>query len=144
MPAHTPPVSTAAGCLGYYTPTNSSGTTYSTVTGGSWSVLAQYDSSSASYQLSSGSSVTIPAGKTVLVMLVSSTHYHTTYQFSDTNFFYDLHTTFSNSDIVCDMRMLTALQMARSGAIRTAPAVRLKSTPPVHTYLETDNELRNF
>ena len=101
-------------CLGYFTPSNSSGTTYSTVTGGSWSVLAQYDSSDQDYNLTSGASVTVPAGKTVLVMLVSSTFYHTTYQFTDTNYFYDLHTTFSNSDIVCDMRMLTALQMARS------------------------------
>ncbi len=101
-------------CLGYFTPSNSSGTTYSTVTGGSWSVLAQYDNNDQDYNLSSGASVTVPAGKTVLVMLVSSTFYHTTYQFTDTNYFYDLQTTFSNSDIVCDMRMLTSLQMARS------------------------------
>ena len=78
-------------------------------------------------------------------MLVLITAYHTTYQFSDTNFFYDLHTTFSNSDIVCDMRMLTALQMARSSSNTNSTGSRgMKSTMPVRTYLETDNELRNI
>ena len=101
-------------CLGVYTPTNSSGTNYSTVTGGSWTILAQYDSSNVDYQLSSGSNVTVPAGKTVLVMLVSSTFYHTTYQFSSTNYFYDLHLTFTNNDIICDVKMLHALAQARS------------------------------
>lgn len=101
-------------CLGVYTPTNSSGTAYSTVNGGSWSVLQQYDSSNVAYNLSSGTTVTVPAGKTVLVMLVSSTFYHTTYQFSDTNFFYDLHTTFTSSDVHCDIKMLLALQQGRS------------------------------
>lgn len=101
-------------CLGVYTPTNSSGTNYATVTGGSWSILAQYDSSNSGYNLSSGSNVTVPAGKTVLVMLVSSTFYHTTYRFTDTNYFYDLHLTFTNNNIICDVMMLHALAQARS------------------------------
>ena len=106
-----------SGCsIGYYTPTNSSGTTYSTVTGGVWTTLSSYSSSNNNYQIAGGSSVTVPAGKTVLVGLFSSTAYQTTYVFLDTNFFYNLDTTFGNSDIVCDMRMLTALQQARSTA----------------------------
>ena len=100
-------------CIGVYTPTNSSGTNYATVTGGSWQTLASYDSSSAGYNFGA-QTLTVPAGKTVLVMLVTSTHYHTTYQFTDTNQFYNLSTTFSNSDVHCDIKMLYALQCARS------------------------------
>lgn len=100
-------------CIGVYTPTNSSGTNYATVTGGSWQSLASYDSNDASYDFGS-QTITVPAGKTVLVMLVTSTRYHTTYQFTDTNQFYNLSTTFSNSDVHCDIKMLYALQCARS------------------------------
>jgi hypothetical protein len=100
-------------CIGVYTPTNSSGTNYATVTGGSWSTLASYDNSSAGYDFSA-QSVPVPAGTTVLVMLVSSTHYHTTYKFTDTNHFYNLNTAFSNAGVHCDIKMLHALQCARS------------------------------
>jgi hypothetical protein len=100
-------------CIGVYTPTNSSGTNYATVTGGSWQQLASYDGSNAGYNFGA-QSITVPAGKTVLVMLVSANHYHTTHQFTDTNQFYNLTTTFTSSDIHCDIRMLYALQCARS------------------------------
>jgi hypothetical protein len=100
-------------CIGVYTPTNSSGTNYATVTGGAWSQIASYDNTSGGYNFGA-QTVTVPAGKTVLVMLVSSTHYHTTYQFTDTNLFYNLNTTFANADIHCDIKMLYALQCARS------------------------------
>lgn len=105
-------------CFGVYTPTNSSGTNYATVDGGAWSTLATYDSANVGYNFGA-QTVTVPAGKTVLVMLVSSTHYHTTYQFSSTNQFYNLSTTFSNSDVHCDIKMLYALQCARSTAHTT-------------------------
>lgn len=100
-------------CIAVYTPTNSSGTNYANVTGGTWSTLATYDSTSAGYDFGA-QNVTVPAGKTVLVMLVSSTHYHTTYKFTDTNHFYNLNTAFSNADVHCDIKMLHALQCARS------------------------------
>ena len=45
-----------SGCsIGYYTPTNSSGTTYSTVTGGTWTTLASYGSNNTNYQIAGGS-----------------------------------------------------------------------------------------
>lgn len=106
-------------CIGVYTPTNSSGTNYATVTGGSWQQIANYDSNSATYNFGA-QNITVPAGKTVLVMLVSSVHYHTTYQFTDTNFFYNLNTTFVNADIHCDIKMLYALQCARSNSHTTS------------------------
>jgi len=104
-----------SGCSwGYFTPTNSSGTLYSTVTGGAWTNVASYASSNINYNIAGGQNVSVPAGKTVLVGLFSSTAYQTTYIFMDTNQFYGLDNTFSNANIVCDMRMLTALQQGRS------------------------------
>ena len=97
--------------MGYYTPTYSSGTNYANVTGGSWTQLASYNSSDANRSLSG--TVTVPAGTTVLVFLNSGHYYHTTYQFTDTNFFHNLDTTFSSSDIYCDMRMLETLAIGR-------------------------------
>ena len=38
-----------------------------------------------------------------------------TYRFIDTSLFYSLDTTFTHSDIHCDVRMLHAMQTARSG-----------------------------
>ena len=98
--------------LGYGTPTNSSGTLYSTVTGVSWTNIATNTSSTDSYTMSS-SSVAVPAGKTILVFLVSTYRYHTTYQFVNTNCFVDLHTTFSDANITSDARILHGLQTVR-------------------------------
>jgi hypothetical protein len=100
-------------CFGYYTPTNSAGTNYANVTGGTWTQVANYDGSSSSYDFGN-QNVPVPAGKTVLVMICSSTHYHTSYQFTDTNYFYSLGTTFSNASIHCDLKMLNALSCARN------------------------------
>jgi hypothetical protein len=55
----------------------------------------------------------VPANTTVLVCLTSTDQYQTTYQFKDTNYFYNLGTTFSNSGIICDMRMLYSLHTSR-------------------------------
>ena len=106
-------------CLAVYTPTYSSGTNYANVNGGSWTTLASYDSSSNWYDYST-QTVSVPAGTTVLVMLVTSVHYHTTYQFTDTNYFHLLGTTFSNSSIHCDIKMLYALQCARAETHNTS------------------------
>lgn len=100
--------------LGVYTPTNSSGTAYSTVTGGAWSSLWSNTGNSAN-SAAGAQNCTVPAGKTVIVVLVSAHAYQTTYRFVDTNNFYSLDTTFSDSNIVCDARMLFALHTARAG-----------------------------
>lgn len=97
--------------LGVYTPTGS-GTLYSQQTGGSWSSLATTSTSDKDVD-SGAQTVAVPAGTTVLVMLVSTHGYATTVKFVDTNQFYDLSTTFSNAAISCDMRILAALETAR-------------------------------
>ena len=99
--------------LGYYTPTNSSGTTYSTVTGGTWTQLQTYNSSTVSGSWSN-QTVPVPAGKTVLVVLNTSHAYQTTYRFIDNNLFYDVDTTFSDSNIICDLKLLYTLSMGAS------------------------------
>lgn len=97
--------------LGYYTPSGT-GTLYSEQTGGSWT--SSWSTNTNNTDNDSGAqTIPVPANTTVLVMLVSSHSYKTTYKFSDTNQFYDLSTTFSDSNISCDVRLLHALQTAR-------------------------------
>ena len=106
----------------YYTPTFSSGTNYANATGGAWTVLSSYQSSTDRHDYTA--TVPVPANTTVLFMCTSTWNYRTTYQFFDTNLLRSLHTTFSNANIVCDLKMLEALYMARSPA-----AIKLASTP---------------
>ena len=94
---------------GYFTPSGT-GTTYSATTGGTWT---QGFTQTGQTITTSSMSVTIPANTTVLVMLVTSHIYLTTYYFDESNMFYNLPTTFSTG-LVCDLRMLNALAMARS------------------------------
>lgn len=96
---------------GYFTPTNSSGTTYSTVTGGTWTSISNTTTNHVSTW---SQSITIPAGKTVLVFNNSAHRYETTYRFPDTNMFYNVDTTFSDSNIICDLRILYAMHQIRS------------------------------
>lgn len=97
--------------LGYYTPSGT-GTLYSEQTGGSWTSL--FTTSGNNTNTDTGTqTVPVPANTTVLVMLVSTHGYKTTKRYNDTNQFYDLSTTFSDSNITCDVRMLHALQTAR-------------------------------
>ena len=96
-----------------YTPTFSAGTNYANCTGGAWTVLNTTTSSSAENLATV--TVTVPGKTTVLVMLTSSWRYQTTYQFNDTNLYYNLHTAFTG-DIKCDLRMLETLHMGRSPA----------------------------
>lgn len=97
--------------LGYYTPTGT-GTLYSQQTGGTWTQLSNTSSNSVDYDHGS-QTVPVPGNTTVLVMLVSTHSYRTTAKFPDTNQFYDLATTFGDSNISCDVRMLHSLHTAR-------------------------------
>lgn len=93
--------------LGYYTP---DAATYAATTGGSWT---QPFTATGSTITSGSSSIVIPANTTVLVMLVTSHNYQTTYYFKESNMFYGLGTFFS-SGLVCDLRMLEALSTLRT------------------------------
>jgi len=92
----------------YFTPNTS---VYSTVTSVTGTSVATYTGNARQSQLTG--SVTVPAGTTVLVCLISSDWYTTTYRFKDTNFFDGLTTTFTNPGIICDMRMLSNIAKSR-------------------------------
>ena len=78
--------------------------------------------------------VTIPAESTVLIMLTNTDFYHTTNRFSGTNYFYNLNTTFLNTSIICDMRMLSTLAYARfNKAFNEAQAAALISWSTIWT-----------
>jgi hypothetical protein len=97
--------------MAVYTPTGGTGN-YAGVTGGSWTTLS--NNSSQSVAGTHNNSVTVPAGKTVIVMMSSHHYYQTTYRFKDTHSYYNLHTSFSNANINCDLRMLETLFTART------------------------------
>lgn len=118
--------------LAYYTPTYSSGTNYANVTGGSWTALANSSSSSTAYNYGANT-VAVPAGTTVIVVLVSGHSYQTSYRFVDTNTFYNLDTTFSSSSIICDVRMLYTMQQARAGS-GTGTAASNSAAYPYRVY----------
>jgi hypothetical protein len=86
---------------------------YSAVTGGTWTDLNTSSQSNTDNNFG-GTSVTFPANKTTILFLASATRYETTYRMKSTNQFYNLNTLFPNTDdLVCDLRMLYALAMAR-------------------------------
>jgi hypothetical protein len=92
----------------YFTPNTSA---YSTVT--SVTATSVATSTTQSRQVSLTGNITVPANTTVLVCLISSDWYTTTYRFKDTNYFYNLTTTFTNAGIICDMRMLSNIAKSR-------------------------------
>jgi hypothetical protein len=94
-------------CLAVFEPNT---TTYSTVTSVTGTRVAFTQTSSQNLNLTG--TYTIPAGKTVLVCLASTDCYMTTYRFRDTNYFYNLDTTFPTG-VICDMRMLYNLHNSR-------------------------------
>jgi hypothetical protein len=96
------------GCLAVFTPNTS---TYSTVTSVTGTLVAQTVTTAQYINLTG--SVSVPANTTILVCLASTDQYQTTYRFKDTNYFYNLNTTFTNSGIICDMRMLHSLHTSR-------------------------------
>jgi hypothetical protein len=103
--------------LGYYTPNAS---TYAATTGGTWT---QPYTNTSSTITSNSSSITIPANTTVLVMLITSHNYQTTYYFKESSMFYGL-SSFFGSGLVCDLRMLEAL-----ATLRTPSATNTTSAP---------------
>lgn len=103
--------------LGYYTPNAS---TYAGTTGGTWT---QPYTNTSNTITSNSSSITIPANTTVLVMLVTSHNYQTTYYFKESSMFYGLNS-FFGSGLVCDLRMLEAL-----AKLRTPSATYTTSAP---------------
>jgi hypothetical protein len=105
-----------------FTPNTSA---YSTVTSVTGTSVATYTSNARQSNLTG--SVTVPANTTVLVCLISTDWYDTTYRFKDTNYFHSLTTTFTNAGIICDMRMLSNIAKSRftfaySGAFATLAA----------------------
>jgi hypothetical protein len=92
----------------YFTPNTSVYSTCTSVTGTSVAT-----STTQSRQVNLTGNVTVPANTTVLVCLISSDWYTTTYRFKDTNYFYNLTTTFTNPGIICDMRMLSNIAKSR-------------------------------
>lgn len=104
-----------------------SGAKYSEVTSVNSTLVSNSSYSSNSWQTSQTGNYTIPANTTVIVCQTSTDWYYTTYQFVDTNYFYNLNTTFTNPSIICDMRMLSALNkshfnMAYSGSFVSTAA----------------------
>ena len=93
--------------LGYYTP---NAATYAATTGGTWT---QPFTSTSNTITNSSASIVIPANTTVLVMLVTSHNYQTTYYFKESSMFYGL-STFFGTGLVCDLRMLNALALLRT------------------------------
>lgn len=85
--------------------------TYSTVTTVSSTRLAYGQTSTDQSGTNLTGSISIPANTTVLVCLANTNAYQTTYRFKDTSHWYYLNSsyTFSNTNIVCDMRMLSSL-----------------------------------
>jgi hypothetical protein len=101
---------------------------YSTVTNVTASQLATVTGSNGQFFNLSGT-VSVPANTTVLVSLTSTDWYTTTYRFKDTNYFYNLNTTFANPGIICDMRMLYSLHTSRfTGMIYTGGFAAQAST----------------
>lgn len=101
-------------CLFYFKPNSvSQGKKYSEVTAVEGVLIDQSNYSSNSAQYAQGGSVSIPANTTILVCQTNSHWYYTTYQYVDLNYFYNLNTTFTNPNIICDMRMLSTLHKSR-------------------------------
>lgn len=95
--------------LFYFTPNTS---VYSTVTSVTGTSVANNQGNTRQANLTG--SVTIPANTTILVCLVSTDWYNTTYRFKDHNFFYNLNNVFTPTNgIICDMRMLSNIAKSR-------------------------------
>ena len=97
---------------GYFTPSSSGANTYySQQNTGTWT---QGFTTTGSVNTTAGSmSVVFPANTTILILLNTAHQYITTYQFPDTNMFTGLQTLLTTG-LVCDLRMLQALQYCRS------------------------------
>lgn len=96
------------------TPENSSGTTYSTVNsvgyGCSFNTSGSYVTNGFPYL--GNSTITIPAGKTVLVGITECAYQITTQTANRFSAFYRLSDTFANANIQCDLRMVETMAYA--------------------------------
>lgn len=97
--------------IGVYTPTTSDGT-YANTTAGTWTTPFTGGSNTASN--ARNGSIVVPANTTVLVFTNSTHHYATTQRFKDSNMLINLDV-FLAGDLVCDLRMLETLSIARVG-----------------------------
>lgn len=103
------------------------GVKYSQVSSVKSTLISNTNYSSNAVQQSQSGTYTVPGNTTIIVCQTSTDWYYTSYQFVDTNYFYNLNTTFSNPAIICDMRMLSSLAKSRfnmvySGAFATPAA----------------------
>lgn len=108
---------TEGSCLFVLTPNTS---TYSTVTSVASTRLSFTNTNTTKSRLSGD--VSIPANTTVLVCLASTDRYMTTYRFQDCNYFDRLSTMLTNSNIRCDLRMLSSLYQSRFNLPSTGAA----------------------
>jgi hypothetical protein len=92
------------------TPTNSSGTQYSTVKGWNISSLRAYTGGDFNSRLESNMTMTIPAGKTCLLIGSATCRSVSSYTAHGLNYFYQLDTLFANSAIQCDLRVVHAIR----------------------------------
>ena len=113
------------GGIHYYTP---NATTYSSTSGGAWT--SAWNGGSDTPSQNRTGSVVIPAKTTVLVFILSTHCYQTTYRFKDSNMPYNLDT-FFGTELVTDNRMLHCLAQARIG---NKDGVTNTQVYPWHTY----------
>jgi len=97
--------------VGLYTPNAS---TYAAATGGTWT-QPYTNSTGGNSQTTYSFTVAVPAATTVLLLSGTTHSYQTTYQFFDAHLWYNLSSSFT-AGLVCDLRMLHALYMARSSS----------------------------
>lgn len=95
--------------------------TYSATSGGTWTALGSFQGNSTNLTTTTAS-VTIPAQTTCLILTCTSAIYNTSYSFYDTNFFYNLSNFINGTQLVCDLRILHALHMARASAAASSSA----------------------
>jgi hypothetical protein len=101
-------------CLFYFRPNSSNyGKKYSEVTTVEGVLITDTNYSGNGAQYTQSGTISVPANTTILVCQTSSDWYYTTYQYTDLNYFYNLNTTFTNPNIICDMRMLSTLHKSR-------------------------------
>jgi hypothetical protein len=111
-----------------YRATYSSGTNYANATGGAWTTHNSHTSDTSYAGSNSTSTVTVPAGETIILMMTSHHRYHTTDMFHDIHVYGELHTMFTHADIQCDLRMLEALHTCRQ------PAANYNTNTPYELY----------
>lgn len=111
---------------------------YSTVTTVSSTSIAQSQTTTDTSGVTLSGTYSVPANTTILVCLLSTTAYQTTYRFKDTNYFYSLSTTFTNSSIICDMRMLSSLYASNFNLPNSGSCVGTGILAPLWTKTATN------